>query len=60
MYINKNFEKRIIREGIVDTAKYRYVVKEQADGLYILRLRKDDLDSTEAINGWETVKKVGE
>ena len=60
MYINKHFEKRIIREGIVDTTKFRYITKEQPDGLYILRLRKDDLDTTEAVNGWEVVKKVGE
>lgn len=52
------FENRIIREGIVDTRKYRYVCNDYSDRREIKRLPIEDLDTTAAIDGWETVKVV--
>lgn len=46
------FKHRIIREGIVDTKKYRYVYR---DGK-IYRIELEKLDTTAAINGWKEVK----
>lgn len=53
-----NFEQRVIREGIVDTRKYRYICKDYADRREIKRLPIDDLDTTAALDGWETVKVI--
>lgn len=49
--MKKTFIERVIRESIVDTRKYRYIVK---DGK-IMRLPIKDLGTTVAINGWEDV-----
>ncbi len=55
--MNKNFENRIVRERIVDTKNYRYILAETATTREIKRIRIDLLDTTAAIDGWETVKK---
>ncbi len=47
---------RIIREGAVDTDKYRYRYESDNKGARIKRLPLDMLDTTAAINGWEVVK----
>lgn len=56
---NKFFDK-VLRERIVDTKQYRYTVKERndADGQHIeiVRLPISSLNTTAAIDGWETVK----
>ena len=49
--MTKAFIERVITESIVDTRKYRYIVK---DGK-IMRLPIKDLDTTAAIDGWEAV-----
>ena len=49
--MKNEFIAKVIREGIVDTDKYRYVFK---DG-NILRLPLSYLDTTKAIDGWEVV-----
>ena len=54
--ISKSFEKRVLFEGDVFTRRYRYIVKEYWDRMEIQRLPVKYLDTTEAINGWETVK----
>lgn len=46
------FKSRILREGIVDTRKYRYVYR---DGK-IYRIELSKLDTTAAIDGWEEAK----
>lgn len=46
------FKCKIIREGIVDTRKYRYVYN---DGNFY-RIELEKLDTTAAIDGWEEVK----
>lgn len=60
--MTKEFEKRISKEEIVDTAKYRYRVIGGA----IYRIGRDFLDTVEALNiksdlnpnGWEMLKIV--
>lgn len=54
--MTKAFENRIIREGIVDTRKYRYVTRDYQDTIAIYRLPLELLDTTAAIDGWELVK----
>lgn len=57
--MTNSFVNRVLNERIVDTRKYRYVVKERYDyvsqWLEIRRLPIIDLDTTAAIDGWETV-----
>lgn len=50
--MTKHFFERVKNERLVDTRKYRYIVK---DGK-IMRLPKIDLNTTAAIDGWEVVK----
>lgn len=60
--MKKEFENRVLNERIVDTAQYRYAVAECRDAgsqwLEIRRLPLDKLDTTAAIDGWETVKVI--
>lgn len=55
----KAFIERVKREQLVDTKKYRYVMKEFYDvdafGIRIERLPLTALGTTEAINGWEAI-----
>lgn len=53
--MKKNFIEKVIRNGSVDTRNYRYIVKEFSDRLEVQRLPLSSLDTTDAINGWETV-----
>lgn len=39
--MTKEFEKRVIREGMVDTKKYRYVYESGTQGVYIRRIEKN-------------------
>ena len=56
------FIERLMRERSIDTRNYRYIVTEEhdADRQYaeIKRLPLDELDTTKAIDGWETVKRI--
>lgn len=55
--MTKEFEIKVIREGMVDTKKYRYVYESSTQGVYIRRIEKKYLDTTVAIEGgWEIVK----
>ena len=56
--MTKEFEARIMRERIVDTKLFRYIVKECGDHAEIRRLPIRDLYTTKAIDGWETVKTI--
>lgn len=56
--MTKDFEARIMRERIVDTKLYRYIVKECGDHAEIQRLPLRDLDTTAAIDSWQTVKII--
>ena len=52
--MTNKFKQRVIQYGIVDTRKYRYVLRENA----IYRLPIAYLDTTTAIDGWELVCKL--
>lgn len=55
--MTKDFAKRVSREGIVDTGNYRYHWVDNNDGTSeIRRLPLSSLDTTDAIDGWKTVK----
>ena len=60
--LSKEFIERVRRELIVDTQNYRYVTKECNDldrqWLEIRRLPIAALDTTKAIDGWETVEVI--
>jgi len=45
------FKCKIVREGIVDTKKYRYVYRDGE----IYRIELSKLDTTAAIDGWVKV-----
>ena len=57
--MKKEFIRRIFREGVVDTRKYRYVIKWCAYGTYgeIRRIPLKYLDTTKALDkdNWELV-----
>ena len=57
------FIDRLMKERIVDTAKYRYIVTEEHDATAqwaeIRRLPLDKLDTTAANTDWETVRRIG-
>ena len=60
--MTKAFEERILREHIVDTKQYRYIVtvEHNANSQWaeIKRLPLDKLDTTAALTDWETVKRI--
>ena len=57
--MSKNFRERVIYERIVDTKLYRYITVDRHNATEqwreIHRIPLSDLDTTAAINGWETV-----
>lgn len=53
--MRKSFIEKVVREGIVDTKKYRYIMR----GAKIFRLPISCLDTTQAIDGWEIVFEFG-
>ena len=59
--MTKEFIKKVKLYGIVDTRKYRYVYRYAYSNSgftsWIDRLPIDWLDTTRAIDGWETVKR---
>lgn len=59
--MTNSFLARLIHEGIVDTRVYRYVYRAGYDAQghpcgVIRRIRLTALDTTDAIDGWETVR----
>lgn len=56
--MKKEFLSRILHEGVVDTRKYRYIVNDSGADIVVKRLSIEDLDTTVAIDGWETVCKI--
>lgn len=56
--MKKEFIEKVIRLGSVDTDKYRYVAREYPDRLEVQRLPLSALDTTAALDGWETVQVV--
>ena len=60
--MTKDFINRVIREGIVDTKNFRYIRKDVTSAteqwMEIRRLPISALDTTAAIDGWETVQVI--
>lgn len=56
--MKKEFLNRVLHEGVVDTRKYRYIVNDSGADIVVRRLPIEDLDTTAAIDGWETICKI--
>ncbi len=60
--MTKDFINRVIREGIVDTKNFRYIRMDMNNAteqwMEIRRLPLSALDTTAAIDGWETVQVI--
>lgn len=56
--MKKDFENKVIRCGMVDTKKYRYILHTTINGDVIERIPIEYLGTTMAINGWEIVKVI--
>lgn len=56
--VSNKFVERVISERIVDTRRYRYIIREHLSNGYaeILRIHLDCLGTTNSINDWEVVK----
>lgn len=53
--MTNKFYERVMEERTVDTRNYRYMINEREGA--IVRLRIEYLDTTRALNEWETVTK---
>ena len=53
--MKNEFIEKVIKYGSIDTKKYRYRALELPDRLIIKRIPLEYLDTTAAIDGWETV-----
>lgn len=60
--MNDKIRSRVLNGEIVDTQKYRYVLKHcsnyEKQWVEIRRLPLEYLDTTAAIDGWETVEVI--
>ena len=55
--MTKKFIKKVKLYGVLDTRKYRYAYHNDGASAWIDRLPIDWLDTTHAIDEWETVKR---
>ena len=53
--MKSEFIDRVLKQRVVDTAKYRYVAKVRDGMQYIARLPIPDLGTTNAIDGWTVI-----
>ena len=62
--VSDDFLFSVLRNGTCDTRNYRYITKEITGNTWqwieIWRLPIRDLDTTAALDGWETVCTIGE
>lgn len=56
--MTKMFREKVLNNGTVDTKTYRYRLVECGSHCEIRRIRIDYLDTTAAIDGWETVEVI--
>lgn len=64
--MTEKFRQKVLHDRLVDTAKYRYIAEDEAvateNGMVyrttIKRLPLESLDTTAAIDGWETVLTI--
>lgn len=55
--MKKEFEKKIDREGTVDTKTYRYTATYHHGSKQIIRIPLSKLGTTAALTDWEVVKE---
>jgi len=57
--LRKSIEDNVIRYGVYDTKNYRYRIQEFIEGTAIVKIRREYLDTTEALNpmNWVIVKE---
>ena len=58
--MTREFKARLMCNGSIDTKKYRYIYRVYADRAEIRRLPIEYLDTTAAIDGWETIEVISE
>lgn len=58
--VNEALIKRVLRETIVDTRRYRYYLQATADRLVVLRTRIENIGTTAVLNRWEVVADLTE
>ena len=56
--MTKMLREKVLHNGTVDTKAYRYRFVECGDHGEIRRIPIDYLDTTAAIDGWETVEVI--
>lgn len=56
--MNKKFIEKVICERIVDTKQYRYVAHDDGHKILIKRIDINALDTTAALEEWETVVEL--
>lgn len=56
--MKNDFLLRVISEGSVDTKKYRYLYRQKADHVEIVRLPLWMLDTVLALSAWELVYTI--
>ena len=56
--MTKMFREKVLQNGTVDTKAYRYRFVECGDHGEIRRVRIEYLDTTAALDAWETVEAV--
>lgn len=56
--MTKIFREKILQNGTVDTKIYRYRFVECRDHAEIRRIRLEYLDTTAALDSWETVEVI--
>ena len=56
--LSNKFVGRVISERIVDTRRYRYIIRERLSNgcAEILRIPLDCIGTTKSIDGWKVVK----
>lgn len=54
--MTRKFFERVMKERVVDTKDYRYLIDEREGA--IVRLKIEYLDTTRALDEWETVAKL--
>lgn len=56
--MTKMFREKVLQNGTVDTKAYRYRFVECGDHGEIRRIRLEYLDTTAALDSWETVEVI--
>lgn len=58
--MSTKFIEKVIRDGIVDTANYRYAYRVDKTRAVVERLPIKKLDTTAALEPWEVVEVIAE